>query len=108
MDKDQVILTTQEARPPGDISRFFTARDDILDRLDACFSPRDTRGKPRREFLLYGMGGVGKTQIALKAADQLEDRYVAPLLQTQDEPVFNRRLRPLGLNISSTSTEPLP
>ncbi len=88
MDKDQVILTTQEARSLGDISRFFTARDDILDKLDACFPPRDTRGKPRREFLLYGMGGVGKTQIALKAADQLEDRYVALLLKTQDDSIL--------------------
>ncbi|KAK4151189.1 hypothetical protein C8A00DRAFT_45555 [Chaetomidium leptoderma] len=75
IDKDQVILSTQEAQPLGNISRFFTGRDDILDKLDACFSVRDTRGKPRREFLLYGMGGVGKTQTALKAADDLENRF---------------------------------
>jgi Cdc6-like AAA superfamily ATPase len=58
------------------------ARDDILKKLDACFPPRDTRGKPRREFLLYGLGGVGKTQVALKAADNLEERYVAPSVET--------------------------
>jgi ATP-dependent Clp protease ATP-binding subunit ClpA len=48
-----------------------------LGKLDACFSARNTGGKPRREFLLYGMGGVGKTQTALRAADDLEDRFVA-------------------------------
>ncbi|KAK3301007.1 uncharacterized protein B0H64DRAFT_352810, partial [Chaetomium fimeti] len=75
IDKDQVILTTQEAQSLGDISRFFMARDDILRKLDTCFPLRDTKGKPRREFLLYGMGGVGKTQIALKAADEFEERF---------------------------------
>jgi tetratricopeptide (TPR) repeat protein len=72
-------LSTREAQALGDTSRFFTGRQDILERLDACFAVRDTGGKPRREFLLYGMGGVGKTQIALKAADDLEDRYVAAI-----------------------------
>ncbi|EAQ92676.1 hypothetical protein CHGG_00911 [Chaetomium globosum CBS 148.51] len=75
IDKDQVILTTHEARSLGDINRFFMARDDILAKLDNCFFLRDTKGKPRREFLLHGMGGVGKTQIALKAADDLEERF---------------------------------
>ena len=70
-------MATQNARSLGDLSRFFTARDDILGRLDAYFSPRDTGGKPRREFLLHGLGGVGKTQIALKAADALEKRHVS-------------------------------
>ena len=69
-------MTTHEAQSLGDISRFFMARDDILSKLDNCFSLRDTKGKPRREFLLHGMGGVGKTQIALKAADDFEERYV--------------------------------
>ena len=76
VDKDQIIPMDHEALPIGDISRFFLGRDDILARLDACFPVRDTGGKPRREFLLYGMGGVGKTQTALQAADHLEDRYV--------------------------------
>ncbi|KAK3310503.1 uncharacterized protein B0T15DRAFT_518680 [Chaetomium strumarium] len=75
IDRDLLISSTQDVQPLGDVSCFFMARDDILDKLDAHFSPRDTKGKPRREFLLYGLGGVGKTQIALKAADNLEDRF---------------------------------
>ncbi|KAK3906962.1 hypothetical protein C8A05DRAFT_11320 [Staphylotrichum tortipilum] len=75
VDKDQIIPTDNEVLPLGDISRFFIGRDDVLAQVDACFPIRDTRGKPRREFLLYGMGGVGKTQTALKAADLLEDRF---------------------------------
>jgi Cdc6-like AAA superfamily ATPase len=73
------MLSTDGAQALGHTSRFFTGRDDILCTLDACFPVRETGGKPRREFLLYGMGGVGKTQIALKAADDLEDRYATPV-----------------------------
>lgn len=72
------MLSTNEAQELGHTSRFFTGRVDILDKLDACFPVRETGGKPRREFMLYGMGGVGKTQLALKAADDFEDRCVTP------------------------------
>lgn len=63
-------------------SYFFTGRQDILDKLDSFFSPRDTGGRPRREFLLYGMGGVGKTEIALKMADDLDTRHVCLRIDT--------------------------
>ncbi len=76
VDRDQIIPVDDEVPSFGNVSRFFVGRDDVLARLDACFPVRDTGGKPRREFLLYGMGGVGKTQTALKAADNLENRYV--------------------------------
>lgn len=63
----------------GITSAFFTGRQDILQRLDSFFAPRDTGGRPRREFLLYGMGGVGKTEIALKFSEVVEDdRFVDP------------------------------
>ncbi|AEO54031.1 hypothetical protein MYCTH_2296089 [Thermothelomyces thermophilus ATCC 42464] len=75
LDKDQVVLSTLEPQPLGYTTRFFTGREDILAKLRACFYERNTGGKPRREFLLYGMGGVGKTQIALKTADDLEDQF---------------------------------
>ena len=76
LDKDQVILSNQMVQSMGATSRFFTGRQDILERLDSFFSPRGTGEKPRREFLLHGMGGVGKSEIALKTAEVLEDRRV--------------------------------
>jgi chloramphenicol 3-O-phosphotransferase len=60
----------------GMTSPFFTGRQDILQRLESFFSVRDTAGKPRREFLLHGMGGVGKTEVAMKFSEIHEDRYV--------------------------------
>ncbi|KAK4459615.1 hypothetical protein QBC42DRAFT_183013 [Cladorrhinum samala] len=75
LEKTQIVPSNTKAKLMGEASRFFTGRDDILNRLDAFFCPRNTKGKPRREFLLYGLGGVGKTQIALKAAELLEDRF---------------------------------
>lgn len=69
-------MSSQEAHSIGIISRFFTGREEILAKLNACFAARDTQDRPRREFLLYGLGGVGKTQIALKAAENLAERHV--------------------------------
>ena len=60
----------------GVTSNFFTGRQEILQKLDSFFAPRDTGGSPRREFILHGMGGVGKTEIAFKVSEALEDRFV--------------------------------
>jgi Holliday junction resolvasome RuvABC ATP-dependent DNA helicase subunit len=64
----------------GTASRFFTGRHDILERLDICFCARNTGGKPRREVLLQGMAGVGKSEIAFKFVEMFEDRLVHPLI----------------------------
>jgi chloramphenicol 3-O-phosphotransferase len=45
-----------------------------LEKLDAYFCPRASGVHLRREFLLYGMGGSGKSQIALKFAELFEQR----------------------------------
>ncbi len=60
----------------GSASPYFTGRQDILEKLDSFFPRRETVG-PRREFLLHGMGGVGKTDIALKFSEVFVDRYVS-------------------------------
>ncbi|KAK4181732.1 putative calcium-independent phospholipase A2-gamma [Triangularia setosa] len=74
LDPTQIVRTSTKARFRSEPSQFFTGREDILDRLDRFFTKRDTGGKPRRQFLLYGIGGAGKTQIALKFADLVEER----------------------------------
>jgi hypothetical protein len=48
-----------------------------LERLSAYFWARDGDAvRRRREFLLYGMGGSGKSQIALKFAQEYGQRLV--------------------------------
>lgn len=48
----------------------FVGREELLDQLAAFFAPRPANSpSSRREFILYGMGGVGKTQISLKFAE---------------------------------------
>ncbi|KAK4673372.1 Patatin-like phospholipase-1 [Podospora pseudopauciseta] len=53
----------------GEASRYFTGRNHIMGILNTFFSDREDETVPRREFCLHGLGGVGKTQIALKAAN---------------------------------------
>ena len=55
----------------------FTGRDIDLQRLTTSFA---AGSKPRRQhqrrFVLYGPGGMGKTQICLKFVQEQRDRYV--------------------------------
>ena len=53
--------------PPS--SCLFTGREDDLGKLRQYFGQRD-HPSPRRQFLLYGIGGGGKTQIALKFVEE--------------------------------------
>ena len=53
-------------------SPIFTGRQEFLKRLQQHFARRN-EPQPRRSFLLYGLGGMGKTQICLKFLDQNAD-----------------------------------
>ena len=67
--------TSARRRPAA--SRVFTGRRRLLNRLEDVFAKRDRGSHPRREFLMYGMGGAGKTQLSLKFAEENRDRYVS-------------------------------
>jgi Holliday junction resolvasome RuvABC ATP-dependent DNA helicase subunit len=54
-------------------SSLFTGRKHVLDRLGKIFVGR-TDNRPRRSCLLWGMGGIGKTQICLKFTEEMSDR----------------------------------
>ena len=53
----------------------FTGRTEVIAKLKRHFftSTNDTVQR-RRFFLLYGMGGIGKTQICLKFVEEMDDR----------------------------------
>ena len=55
-------------------SPLFTGRQNVLEHLESYFSARGTGCHQRREFLLYGVGGAGKTQLALKFAEIYQNR----------------------------------
>jgi hypothetical protein len=56
-------------------NELFTGREVCLEKLRRYFVPRD-KSRPRRSFLIYGMGGAGKTQIALKFVEENSERCV--------------------------------
>jgi hypothetical protein len=49
-------------------TNLFTGRNDVLLQLHKCFTPLPTsvESAQQRRFVLYGLGGGGKTQIAFK------------------------------------------
>ena len=52
------------------LSPFFIGRKDVLDKLRKIFF----RTGRRRSCFLWGMGGIGKTQICLKFIEEMSDR----------------------------------
>jgi DNA replication protein DnaC len=51
----------------------FTGRRDYLTKLRDYFSFKPDEALRRKSFLLYGMGGIGKTQICLKFTEENSD-----------------------------------
>lgn len=62
---------------PFHVSAYFTGGDDVLCELRAkCLPLEDILAqKQQRRFILYGLGGSGKTQMALKFASHHQERY---------------------------------
>ena len=64
-----IISTTLSSFPPP--SNIFTGREDVLSKMEHYFSLSTASGLSQQHiFVLYGMGGAGKTQIALKFVQQ--------------------------------------
>ncbi|PFH45077.1 hypothetical protein AMATHDRAFT_10063 [Amanita thiersii Skay4041] len=57
---------------PKHLSSLFTGREEYLEKLRSHFNNPSVSTK-RRLYLLYGLGGIGKTQICLKFKEELED-----------------------------------
>jgi Holliday junction resolvasome RuvABC ATP-dependent DNA helicase subunit len=58
---------TNNLRPP---SKRFMGREKIRERLRGFFAASDAARSRRRDYVLYGAGGFGKTQICLKFAEE--------------------------------------
>ena len=65
----------RNTKPPGP-SSIFTGRKEALTRLSEYFdeATASVACATQRVFVLFGMGGSGKTQIALKFANECRTR----------------------------------
>ncbi|TFK41490.1 P-loop containing nucleoside triphosphate hydrolase protein, partial [Crucibulum laeve] len=74
-------LSPPQREPPEMVLRpcpsaLFTGQQVYLDMLKYYFSIRSGSDvAPRRSFLIYGLGGMGKTQITLKFAEDVSNKY---------------------------------
>ena len=61
--------------PRPNSSPIFTGRQDVLDKLEKIFTHQvASRLMLRHSCLLWGMGGIGKTQICLKFIEVMADK----------------------------------
>ncbi|KAF7345907.1 FabD/lysophospholipase-like protein [Mycena venus] len=72
----KIALTLVRCPPP---SQIFQGRQDILEKMEEYFSRAHGQ---RHIYVLYGLGGSGKTQIALKFLDMM-NRYQTPRFTKQ-------------------------
>ena len=54
-------------------SNRFTGRTEYVSKLKRYFGDSGDSAQMRKLFLLYGMGGIGKTQICLKFLQEMSD-----------------------------------
>lgn len=86
---------------PTTLGHRFWGREDALESITKALAPEE---KPRylKTFALHGMGGVGKTRIALQYANQNRDNYSAILWVAADNTIsigqsFREIAKVLGL-----------
>lgn len=59
---------------PSELNTRFWGREEVLKVIDAALDP-SIRATCLKSLALHGMGGVGKTQIALQYANKSRDRF---------------------------------
>src|SRR5271168_1931489 len=63
---------------PRNPSPVFTGREEIRERLRAsCLPSSSSDSLQQKRFVIYGLGGSGKTQLCLKFAEDHRERYVS-------------------------------
>jgi hypothetical protein len=83
------------AELPFPRNQFFCGREDLIDRIHAIFDPTSEAdmtpptSTARQLIALHGLGGIGKTQIALEYAHRYEQFYSAILwVDAKDQAVL--------------------
>jgi hypothetical protein len=77
-DKASVVVRNEYFYVPRIASSIFTGRADVSERVRQKFFATDRQkdGSQHKIFVLYGLGGSGKSQFCLKFAQDNRDKYV--------------------------------
>ncbi|PKS10456.1 hypothetical protein jhhlp_002207 [Lomentospora prolificans] len=101
---EEVLNHLIDRRKPSPI---FTGRDHFLEQMSTFFSPRDPDTSPRRDFWLWGIGGVGKTQIALRFIELSADRFSRVFwIDASSQTTVVQSIRSIAGTIFSNQDEP--
>ena len=81
-------------RVPYGASNFFTGRVDVAKRLERSMlcSPKSAVPQIQKRFVLYGLGGSGKTQFCLKFVQDHRQRYTPKILAALFFPIKGHNL----------------
>lgn len=95
---------------PFGIDEQFFGRDEILGRIKAVLDPPVEGYSRRKSLVLHGLGGVGKTKIALQYVNQSRHRFDAILWISADNSIkltqsFLEASRRLGLTLEKSDSQ---
>jgi Holliday junction resolvasome RuvABC ATP-dependent DNA helicase subunit len=63
--------------PPPALSDNFIGRSDLIEAIVSFHvSPQSPSTRGHRKTVLHGIGGIGKTQLSIRIAHELQSRYV--------------------------------
>jgi Cdc6-like AAA superfamily ATPase len=76
LDTSSTLCYNKYYYVPSNLSGIFTGRDDGIQKLcNSCLPPKPKdRLTEQKRFVLYGLGGSGKTQACLKFAQDYRER----------------------------------
>ena len=55
---------------PRNTNTFFTGRTNVLEKLANSLRPQSQMTKKRKVFVIFGYGGIGKSEVCLKFANE--------------------------------------
>ncbi|EPE24649.1 TPR-like protein [Glarea lozoyensis ATCC 20868] len=60
---------------PRIVNKLFTGRDDLILRIQEALDPHTTMPTQQKRFVITGMGGQGKSEICLKVANLMQEKF---------------------------------
>jgi len=75
---------------PRSVNPLFVGRKTIIQAIVEAISPDKAGVGDQKRFVLTGMGGQGKSEVCLRVANEVRDRYVSSvtlsILGSNDQP----------------------